>query len=107
PDAHRNGLLQWLTVQGLDVAGLIERGRLIVMDAAQLLAAFMSDGWPNEDRFNEVVGGVIAKALGCAGGEQQRVAVFGEMVAVLWADGKADAAIRLEQLWNVLAQTKS
>jgi signal transduction histidine kinase len=28
-------------------------------------------------------------------------------VALLWADGKADAAIRLEQLWNGLAQTKS
>lgn len=106
-DAHRNGLLQWLTVQGLDVAALIERGRLVLMDAAQLLATFMSDGWPNEDRFNEVVGGVITNALACAGGEQPRVAIFGEMVALLWADGKPDAAIRLEQLWNGLAQTKS
>jgi hypothetical protein len=106
-DAHRNGLLHWLTVQGLDIAALIERGRLVVVDAAQLLAALMSDGCPNEDRFNEVVGGIIAKALACAGGEQPRVAIFGEMVALLWADGKADAAIRLEQLWNGLAQTKS
>ena len=77
-DAHRNGLLQWLTVQGLDVAALIERGRLVVMDAAQLLAAFMLEGSTKEDRFNEVVGGVIAKALACAGGEQPRVAIFGK-----------------------------
>jgi PAS domain S-box-containing protein len=33
-----------------------------------------------------------------AGGK--RVAAFGEMVALLWAEGKHDAAIRLEQLWN-------
>jgi signal transduction histidine kinase len=106
-EAHRNGLLQWLTAQGLDVAALVERGRLVVIDVAQLLTAFMSDGWPDEDRFNEVVGGVIAKALACAGSEQPRVAIFGEMVALLWADGKSDAAIRLEQLWNRLARTKA
>ena len=106
-DVHRNGLLQWLTAQGLDVAALVERGRLVVIDAAQLLTAFMSDGWPNEEQFNEVVGGVIAQALACAGGEQPRVAIFGEMVALLWADGKSDAAIRLEQLWNGLSRTKA
>jgi signal transduction histidine kinase len=33
------------------------------------------------------------------------VATFGEMEALLWADGKADAAIRLEQLWIELART--
>ena len=106
-DAHRNGLLQWLTAQGLDVAALIERGSLIVIDAAHLLTAFMSDGWPDEDRFNEVLGGVIAQALASGGGEQPRVAIFGEMVALLWADGKSDAAIRLERLWNSLARTKA
>src|SRR5271155_6067764 len=36
-DAHRNGLLQWLTAQGLDVAALIEQGRLVMTDAAELL----------------------------------------------------------------------
>jgi hypothetical protein len=34
-----------------------------------------------------------------------RVAVFGEGVSLLWEEGKADAAIRLEQLWNQLAVT--
>lgn len=106
-DAHRNGLLQWLTAQGLDVATLVEGGSLVVLDAAQLLTAFMSDGWPDEDRFNEIVGGVIAKALACAGSQRPQVAIFGEMVALLWAAGKSVAAIRLEQLWNSLAQTKA
>jgi signal transduction histidine kinase len=35
------------------------------------------------------------------------VAIFGEMVALLWAEGKAEAAIRLEQLWNGLAPVES
>lgn len=105
--AHRNGLLQWLTSQGLDIAGLLEEGRLVIADAEYLLTQFMSEGWPNEDRFNDVVGGIITNATASARGENPRVAIFGEMVALLWANGKADAAIRLEQLWNGLAQAKS
>ena len=31
--------------------------------------------------------------------------VFGEMVAVLWSQKKYDASLRLEELWNGLAQT--
>jgi signal transduction histidine kinase len=104
---HRNGLLQWLGVQGLDIGALIEHGRFIILDAAELLATFMVDGWPSPERFDEVVGEVITKALACASGDQPRVAIFGEMVALLWAEGKTGAAIRLEQLWNELAREKS
>src|SRR5581483_10824282 len=32
---------------------------------------------------------------------------FGEMVALLWAQGNTEAAIRLEQLWNQLAEKHS
>lgn len=106
-EQHRNGLLPWLTAQGLDIAAFLEQGRLVAADAEQVLATFMSEGWPNEDRFRDVVGGMVTKALASAGSERRRVAVFGEMVALLWADGKIEAAIRLEQLWNELAQTKS
>ncbi len=106
-EQHRDGLLPWLTAQGLDVAGLIEQGRFVSLDAAQVLATFMSDAWPNQELFNDVVGKIVAKALVCSRATQPRVAIFGEMVALLWAEGKADAAIRLEQLWNELAHTKS
>ncbi len=39
-------------------------------------------------------------------GSEDRVQIraYGEMVDVLWKQGKADAAIRLEMLWNMLAQ---
>jgi signal transduction histidine kinase len=106
-DQHRNGLLQWLTAQGLDIAVLLEQGRFVAMDARQVLSEFMVDGWPNEERFNEVVGGIISRSLTLAAGLHPRVAVFGEMVALLWSDGNPPAAIHLEQLWNRLAQTRS
>jgi len=107
-ETHRSSLLQWMTSQGLNGAALVEQERLFVADAAQLLEAFMRDGWPNPELFNDVVGGVVAKALARAVRVHPRVAVFGEMVALLWAEGKADAAIRLEQLWNeLLGRTQS
>ena len=50
---------------------------------------------------------MIQRVKAAAKGAQPRVAAFGEMVALLWADGKGEAAIRLEQLWNDLAQKHS
>jgi PAS domain S-box-containing protein len=75
--------------------------RLIALDAADTLSLFMRDGWPDEQRFDESVGKVVREA--CADGKTVRA--FGEMVALLCAEGKYDAAVRLEQLWNKLAET--
>jgi hypothetical protein len=63
----------------------------------------MVDGWPDEQRFAEVVGTVVQRM---AQNGSRRVCAFGEMVALLWAEGRHDAAIRLEELWNDLARTQ-
>jgi PAS domain S-box-containing protein len=73
--------------------------QLIWMDAEAALAGFMVDGWPDRQRFDEVVGGAVAAA--CAGGA--RLHAFGEMVALLCARGDYEAALQLERLWNELA----
>jgi signal transduction histidine kinase len=51
------------------------------------------------------MGGVLARAKGKAESKNPHLAVFGEMVSLLWADGKTRAALRLEQLWNALGRT--
>ncbi len=104
--AHREGLTQRLEDRGLDTAAAIEQGRYILLDAAETLSKFMLEGWPDPERFAEAMGNVIARAKE-ASGPNGRLAVFGEMVAILWAQGKFDTAIRLEQLWNQLRQTHS
>ena len=43
----------------------------------------------------------------CKGRSDCTVRIFGQMVDVLWQQEEHDAAIRLEMLWNQLAQTKS
>ena len=35
---------------------------------------------------------------------QRRIRAFGEMVAILWAQGNDGATVRLEHLWNKFSQ---
>lgn len=80
---HRNGLAELLQANGLDVTSAKTRGRYVSLDAAETLSKFMLDGSPEPARFNEVMGGIIASVTD--GGS--RVRAFGEMVALLWAEG--------------------
>jgi signal transduction histidine kinase/CheY-like chemotaxis protein len=96
--AHRDGLDARLQAYGVDVASASASGQYVSLDAAETLTEFMVDGSPNPVRFAGVLGGIIARA---AEG-RSRVRVFGEMVALLWAEENRTAAIRLEELWNDL-----
>src|SRR2546425_403606 len=100
---HRESLEERLKCDGLEVAAARVRGQYVSIDAAATLSKFMVDGSPEPGRFNEVVGSMLARA---AKG-QRHVRIFGEMVALLWADGNRAAAICLEELWNDLARTHS
>jgi len=96
--AHRDGLDELLRHGGFDVDALRAGGKYQCLDAVETLATFMVDGFPDPKRFAETVGGLICRAAG--GGT--RVRIFGEMVALLWAEENRTAAIRLEELWNDL-----
>jgi len=101
--AHRNGLDELLQANGLDVTTAKARGQYLSLDAAETLSRFMVDGAPDPGRFNEFMGGVIASVTD----GRLRTSAFGEMVALLWAEGNHAAAIRLEELWNDLQRTHS
>ena len=103
--AHRDGIAQRLASLGLDTSVAIAQGRYVALDAAETLAKFMTAGQPDAELFTRVIGEVIERTRKAAGRADGRVAAFGEMVALLWAEGKKEAAIRLEQLWNSLAET--
>jgi PAS domain S-box-containing protein len=59
---------------------------------------------PDGARFFEVVGGTIARTRALLKPASPEIVVFGELVSLLWKEGKIEAAIRLEQLWNELAK---
>lgn len=101
--AHREGLEQRLEAHGINVAEAKASGQFVSLDAEDTLSKFMVDGSPDPVLFAEAVGEIIARvALG-----RNRVRIFGEMVALLWAEGNQSGAIRLEELWNELLKTRS
>lgn len=104
-NAHRVGIAERLAAFGLDVPNALREGRYVPLDAAETLGQFMVDGLPDAARFAELVGGIIPQASAAAHGAPQRTTIVGEMVALLWAAGNIEAALRLEQLWNDLART--
>ncbi|MGH9570576.1 MAG: PAS domain S-box protein, partial [Candidatus Angelobacter sp.] len=104
--AHRDGLIACLQAYGMDTTLAMQQGRYISLDAEETLARLMVNGRPDADLFHEWIGGVVKRARSSGRGGQGTVAAFGEMVALLWAEGNVEAALRLEQLWNELARTE-
>jgi hypothetical protein len=78
-----------------------EQDRFTVLDAAEVLSTFMDDAGPSRERFMST----IAPLIRCAEIRHKRVVLFGEMVALLCAEGRTNAAIELERLGNELVQT--
>ena len=104
-ERHRLALAGRLRARGFDLTVPERQQRYIQFDAASMLAKFMRRGAPDPALFTELVAPVIENASRAAAGGRGRLAAFGEMVALLWADGKIDAALQLEELWNRLAET--
>ena len=104
-ESHRDGLVLRLKAQGLDVDAATQQGTYIQLDVAKTLSTFMVNDMPDSVRFSEVVGGIIHSAAKVVRGEHSRVVACGECSPSLWAEGKTDAAIRLEQLWDEVGTT--
>ena len=103
---HLEGIAQRLDRQArLDFVRALEEGRYFALDAEETLAKFMDGDLPDADRFQGIAGDLVERARDAALSPERHVVAFGEMVAVLWEQGHRHAAIRLEELWNGLAQT--
>ncbi len=103
--SHRDSLLQRLKAEGVDTDSALQQGTYISLDAADALSTIMVNDMPDPVRFFGGLGGSIEAAANAAKSERPQVVVFGEAVALLQAEGKADAAIRFEQLGNDLGKT--
>jgi hypothetical protein len=102
--AHLEGLAERLKSRGVDTNRAVKKRRYVTVDALQVMARLMVDGKLDRTRFDEFIREVFLPLKAAAEGMVQRVAVCGEVVGLLWADGKAEAAIELERLWNEVAK---
>ena len=88
---HREALHKTLTPEQA------AHDKLRFFDAREQLSKFMVNDWPSELRLRNVVRDMMGQAR-----QTGPARIFGEMVAVLWAEGYTRAAIRLEELWSKL-----
>jgi MEDS: MEthanogen/methylotroph, DcmR Sensory domain len=102
--AHLDGLTDALKKTGIDTDRAIKGGRYLTFDAVQALGQLTVAGKLDKTRFDDFVRRVVLPLKAAAESKPQRVAACGEIVALLWAEGKAEAAIELEHLWNELAE---
>jgi hypothetical protein len=103
--SHRAALGEFLLEHGLDLSNPMLKQRYFESDAAEMLSQFMVSDYPDAASFAEIIGRVLVRARSIAA--NRLVFAFGEMVALLWADGNKDGAIRLERLWNDQAHSHS
>jgi PAS domain-containing protein len=99
---HRKALRAELALRRIDLGSAARAGRFRELDAAACLAKVMVHGRPDKDRFESVMSGVINDAT-AALKPGHRLVLFGEMVALLWAEGQREATIQLEELWRDFA----
>jgi len=92
--SHRDGIRRQLQTEGIDVDAAIQRGTYIAADVSEP---------PDSARMVQAIR-TVSEAAPKAGKEYPSVAICGERAGLLWAEGKIDEAIRLEQLINELAR---
>lgn len=101
--ARLHELEKRLRANWIDVDRARWEDRYIALLTQETLATFMRDGMPDETLLYAGVKPLLARARG---GADRKVRAFGEMVAILWAEGKCAAAIELESLWSKLQATE-
>lgn len=93
---------QNLRAASIDLETLKKKGDLLLLDAGQMLATFMVNGQPDSDFFRAAATSALEQV---GRGRKKTIRAYGEMVDILWKDGMTAAAIKLEMLWNRLANT--
>lgn len=98
--AHRAAFESTLIAAGVDVPAALADRRIVCLDAAECLAGFTVDGTVDRARFDATVGELV-ESLSQTGA---RLRVFGEMVGLLWDEGRIPEAMALEEMWAALQE---
>jgi len=97
-DEHLHALEERLRFKGYNVFELKLQDQYIPLSAKETLGDFIINNWPDEVLFRHTVSRFLVRART----RNRNVRAFGEMVALLWAQGNVAATVQLENLWNKL-----
>ena len=105
-ESYRARVLEGLSAKNWDVDGAIHGGVLVLQDITERLSRSMLNESLDPARFFNIAGGVIEEAAKAAQREHApRVGVCRECPPALFANGGGPQAVRLEQLWGLIAHT--
>ena len=99
--AHQAGYRKALRARGINPGELIDGRDAVWLDASTALSSFMEGGRVNPELFAITVGSVLESLR--RNRRYVMIRAHGEMVDLLWREGKGEAALALEDLWNGLA----
>ncbi len=99
--SHRISIVNHLRDRLIDCDRALRNGDLVLLDAEATLDLFMVHDEPDAELFESNVGRLLDQAIN--GRPRIVLRAYGEMVDVLWKQGRSEAAIKLEILWNKLA----
>ena len=99
--AHTDRFLTRLREDELDPGVFLKSGQLELHDAELMLRKFMQNDVPDWADFRHAMAAVFERVRAFGRGTTR---AYGEMVNLLWHEGKPSAAIRLEEFWNELAR---
>ena len=101
--ADRNrAILEKLNELGASPQEAVRDGLLTLVEVHGALDGLIVNGQPDWELFQSSIGATVQQARERA--HRGVIRAYGEMVGVLWADGRFSAAIRLEHYWNELRQ---
>lgn len=98
---HTERFLARLRESDLHPGKFQKSGQLELHDAELMLRKFMRNDTPDWEDFRKALSAVFERVQAFGRGTTR---AYGEMVNVLWQEGKQEAAIRLEEYWNELAR---
>ena len=98
---HIDLFLARLREHDLDAGRFLKSGQLELHDAELTFRKFMCNDVPIWEDFRRAVSAVFDRVQAFGRGTTR---AYGEMVNVLWQEGKQGAAIALEEYWNELAR---
>jgi CheY-like chemotaxis protein len=104
-ELRRDKILARLRAYGLDMSAAIQQGRYVALDNAEAVSTFMVNDLPEPAQFDRVTGDLLTRAAKSVNGEYARVAACGECAPLLWEQGNAEGAVRLEHLWDEIAKS--
>ena len=93
-EPHRKSLLERLRSKGVDIETATQQGMYVASDVAE----------PPDERTLDSIIRRLNETASKRGKKHPRAAVCGERAGRMWAEGKTDAAIHLEQLLNKLVK---